>query len=303
MSASEWEWRCTREREFEVAGISFKKQNVQTVLNWKKKGHQLCVNLVPDPENRFDENAIKVLVSRAEPGFPQMWIGYVPRDLTNKIKPYLSQGSSTLSEIGPFSAGYYARVICKKKENVPIESESESESDECCNVERPCSIHRNAAARNLWLQRAVWAKEINKAELKKLKKAELKDMCIDLGLQVSGNKKVLIDRIRTGIAGYFHYSYEAYNNKKMVDIQTKYTVEHNGENYFVYSGTCDNKRTKWITRTPFPVITGEKDGVKWEEDKFSITLQFVDGKMQYRNGVDNSIMMIYEGDEEEYGEW
>tara|TARA_Y100000389_G_scaffold130019_1_gene127435 strand:- start:298 stop:657 length:360 start_codon:yes stop_codon:yes gene_type:complete len=95
----------------------------------------------------------------------------------------------------------------------------------------------------------------------------------------------------------------SYNNKKMVDIQTKYTVEHNGENYFVYSGTCDNKRTKWITRTMFPVITGEKDGVKWEEDKFSITLQFIDGKMQYRNGVDNSIMMIYEGDEEEYGEW
>ena len=104
--------------EFGVAGISFKKQNVQTVLNWKKKGHQLCVNLVADPENPFDKNAIKVLVSRAEPGFPEMWIGYVPKHLTNKIKPYLSQGSSTLSEIGPFSKGYYARVsFCKKKEN------------------------------------------------------------------------------------------------------------------------------------------------------------------------------------------
>lgn len=90
---------------------------------------------------------------------------------------------------------------------------------------------------------------------------------------------------------------------KMVDIQTKYTVEHNGEIYFVYSGTCDNKHTKWITHTPFPVITGEKDGEKWEQDKFSITLKFVDGRMQYRNGVDNSIMMIYEDDEEEYGEW
>ena len=108
--------------EFSVAGISFKKENVQTVLNWKKKGHQLCVNLAPDPENPFDENAIKVLVSPAAPGYPVM-IGYVPKDFTH-IKPYLSQGSSSLSEIGPFSKGYYARVrFCKKKENVPIDSE------------------------------------------------------------------------------------------------------------------------------------------------------------------------------------
>ena len=89
----------------------------------------------------------------------------------------------------------------------------------------------------------------------------------------------------------------------MVYFQRKYTVEQNGEIYFVYSGTCDNKRTKWITRTPFPVTTGKTDGVKWEQDKFSINFKFVDGKMQFRNGVDNSIMMIYEEDEEEYGKW
>jgi hypothetical protein len=36
---------------------------------------------------------------------------------------------------------------------------------------------------------------IRKKELKELKKSELKDMCKELGLQVSGNKKVLVDRI------------------------------------------------------------------------------------------------------------
>ena len=44
---------------------------------------------------------------------------------------------------------------------------------------------------------------IRKKELKELKKSELKDMCKELGLQVSGNKKVLVDRIlRKEYKGY-----------------------------------------------------------------------------------------------------
>tara|TARA_Y100000389_G_scaffold157097_1_gene158164 strand:+ start:16729 stop:17079 length:351 start_codon:yes stop_codon:yes gene_type:complete len=39
--------------------------------------------------------------------------------------------------------------------------------------------------------------ETRKKELTDLKKSELKDMCRDIGLLVSGNKKVLVDRIRT----------------------------------------------------------------------------------------------------------
>ena len=96
--------------QFQVAGISFKKQNVYKVLKaWEKKCEDLPVSLVPEPTNQYDKNAIKVVVqgTDADGG---ICIGYVPKNLTNKIAPYLEIGNAFLLDIGVFSAGYYARI-------------------------------------------------------------------------------------------------------------------------------------------------------------------------------------------------
>ncbi len=106
--------------QFQVAGISFKKQNVYKVLKaWEKKCEDLPVSLVPEPTNQYDKNAIKVVV-----GFENyhedmsceslpLCIGYVPRNMTQQIAPYLEQGKATLLDIGEFHAGYYARISFK----------------------------------------------------------------------------------------------------------------------------------------------------------------------------------------------
>lgn len=103
--------------QFPVSGISFKKKNVRYILNLKNI--PLVAQLVPEPKNKYDKNAIKVVV-----GFEKkddvadceslpLCIGYVPRNMTQQIAPYLEQGKATLLDIGEFHAGYYARISFK----------------------------------------------------------------------------------------------------------------------------------------------------------------------------------------------
>lgn len=106
--------------QFPVSGISFKKKNVQYILNLKNIHSPFQVELLPEPTNKYDKKAIKVIV-----GFENiqediysceslpLCIGYVPRNMTKHIAPHLEQGKATLLDIGEFHAGYYARVSFK----------------------------------------------------------------------------------------------------------------------------------------------------------------------------------------------
>ncbi len=128
--------------QFPVSGISFKKKNVRYILHLFSRDFDnagstrdrknidppfyslhsfrpLVVELVPEPKNKYDKNAIKVVV-----GFENyhedmsceslpLCIGYVPRNMTQQIAPYLEQGKATLLDIGEFHAGYYARISFK----------------------------------------------------------------------------------------------------------------------------------------------------------------------------------------------
>ncbi len=118
--------------QFPVSGISFKKKNVRYILHLFSRDFDnagstrdrknidppfyslhsfrpLVVELVPEPKNKYDKNAIKVVVqgTDADGG---ICIGYVPKNLTNKIAPSLEMGNAFLLDIGVFSAGYYARI-------------------------------------------------------------------------------------------------------------------------------------------------------------------------------------------------
>ncbi len=72
-----------------------------------------------------------------------------------------------------------------------------------------------------------------------------------------------------------------------MNIESAHTVERGGETFFVYSGTCDNKATKWITRS------------KWD---FKLSVQLVNGQPVCTDSRGQPIM-VWESDEDEYYEW
>ena len=69
--------------EFQVAGVSFKKEALSRVI---KKG-SVRFELMPEPDNGYDKNAIKVQVKRKSFLFGTKvdHIGYVPKDLAADI--------------------------------------------------------------------------------------------------------------------------------------------------------------------------------------------------------------------------
>ena len=58
------------------------------------------VLLVPEPDNKFDENAIKLLwINPNEPGEPGVMVGYVPRKDTGPIHAFLKEGITVTGRI------------------------------------------------------------------------------------------------------------------------------------------------------------------------------------------------------------
>lgn len=64
---------------FKVAGLSYYEDNYVDIID--PEG-DLTVNLVPDPDNEHDPNAIKVLLN-------DIHIGYVPKEKTEDVKKIL----------------------------------------------------------------------------------------------------------------------------------------------------------------------------------------------------------------------
>ncbi len=85
-----------------VSGVTF---DGRQALIAQLTGHEPC-RLVPEPFNKFDPNAIGVMVA-SERG--EIWhIGYIPKEIAAEISPYLD-GENLDCKIAEITGGFETR--------------------------------------------------------------------------------------------------------------------------------------------------------------------------------------------------
>ena len=73
-------------REFFIAGVQFRPQvEIRATASVLKEGHVLL--LEPEPTNRFDPNAIKLIYLEE-----QIFLGYVPKKFSSEVAGLLEAG-------------------------------------------------------------------------------------------------------------------------------------------------------------------------------------------------------------------
>ena len=69
-----------------------------------------------------------------------------------------------------------------------------------------------------------------------------------------------------------------------MNIHEAFTLDRDGKTYYIHSGTCDGRLTKWITLSP------------WDGEQVVVSAKgYADATGQH--------MMIWESDEDEYYDW
>lgn len=79
-----------RTNEFEIAGMAYRKEAIASIMKKNRPGYsdfvyrvkEDYVELIPEPDNPYDKNAIAVYMNNVQ-------IGYVPTGLTESIRPYI----------------------------------------------------------------------------------------------------------------------------------------------------------------------------------------------------------------------
>lgn len=72
-----------RHLEFQVAGVTFRRRESLGMAHMAKE-RDVAVRLVPEPDNKFDRNAIRVEM-RAQDEQPWEHVGYVPRAVNEQV--------------------------------------------------------------------------------------------------------------------------------------------------------------------------------------------------------------------------
>ena len=75
-----------------LAGLSFRPIDAKAAANELIEGDQL--NLVREPTNRFDENAIQVHTLNGD------FIGYIAKDLAATLAPMIDNGVNFICRVG-----------------------------------------------------------------------------------------------------------------------------------------------------------------------------------------------------------
>lgn len=88
----------TKFLEFRVAGVTFegRQEHVKNLAGGED------VQIRPEPENKYDPNALAVHVAA---GFGTAHIGYVPRELAEKIAPLLD-GEALIAKVVEINGGF-----------------------------------------------------------------------------------------------------------------------------------------------------------------------------------------------------
>ena len=102
-------------RSFYVAGVQFRpKEDIAKAVKEMKVGDQLILD--PEPTNRFDPNAVKIL--RGDD-----FLGYVPKKFSSEVSALLSIGAPvvcTVDEVNPAAKTY---EMFKVTVSIPVEEE------------------------------------------------------------------------------------------------------------------------------------------------------------------------------------
>jgi len=109
-------------KEFFIAGVQFRpKEDIAKAVKEMKVGDQLILD--PEPTNRFDPNAVKILSGG---GF----LGYVPKKYSSKISALISIELPiicTVEEVNPLAKTY---EMIKVAVSIPIDEDEEDEEIE-----------------------------------------------------------------------------------------------------------------------------------------------------------------------------
>lgn len=111
--------------EFYVAGVQFRPEGATTIKNLEE-GDEL--DLVPEPTNKYDPNAIQIVADGKH-------IGYVPRKFSAEVAAMLEVGTvgCFISEINPSAKQWEmckVRILTETEMDDPGEEEDDYEDDD-----------------------------------------------------------------------------------------------------------------------------------------------------------------------------
>ena len=116
-------------RQFFIAGVQFRpRHEIDTAAREMKVGMRL--GLVPEPENKFDPNAVKIEYITETENFDTVstFLGYVPKKFSSEVSAMLGIGAPvicTVDEVNPSAKTY---EMIKVTVAIPVDEE---EPDEC----------------------------------------------------------------------------------------------------------------------------------------------------------------------------
>lgn len=118
-------------RTFYVAGVQFRPSgDIKLASNRIKVGNRL--SLEPEPTNKFDPNAVKIIYSlpATEAGgsnSPELFIGYVPKKFSSEVAGMLSIGAPVECIVDAVDPAAKTYEMFKVTVQIPIEEEQEED--------------------------------------------------------------------------------------------------------------------------------------------------------------------------------
>ena len=117
-------------RTFFVAGVQFRpRHEIDSASKLMNVGDQL--GLVPEPENKFDPNAVKIEYNtETANGVETVFLGYVPKKFSSEVSALIGIGAEIqciVDEVNPAAKTY---EMFKVTIRLPIEDEEDAEEDQ-----------------------------------------------------------------------------------------------------------------------------------------------------------------------------
>lgn len=101
-----------KKRRFYIAGAQY--HDLPSIV--KDLSVNMTFDLIPEPENKYDHNAVKIM-------FHDKFLGYVPRKFSAEISANLEAGAELLCESVEVSTGAKPWEMCKVEISDPDEEE------------------------------------------------------------------------------------------------------------------------------------------------------------------------------------
>jgi len=117
-------------RQFFIAGVQFRpRQEINVAIKDLKAGDKLI--LTPEPENKFDPNAVNISRSITDDeGITYfIYLGYVPKKFSSEVSAMLDIGAPIICTVDEVNAAAKTYEMFKVTVAIPVEEEAESNED------------------------------------------------------------------------------------------------------------------------------------------------------------------------------